>query len=80
MKDEGVEKTEEVKKLIRPGRAVRVDYGEGHRANRLLHIRAIVDEEQVVYRRWNRKLGWIYRVDEWGWFEVLAEEGRLKGK
>ncbi len=47
MKEEGVDKTNKlkVKELIQPGRAVRVDYGEGHRMNGLLHIRAIVDEE-----------------------------------
>lgn len=69
-----------LKALIQPGRAVRVNYGPGHRANGLLHIRAIVDEDQVVYRRWNKRLGWIYRVEEWYWFELLYETGRLKAK
>lgn len=71
--------TDKLKALIKPGRAVRVDYGEGHRANSLLHIRAIVDDEQVVYRRWSKKLGWVYGVKEWYWFELLYETGRLKG-
>lgn len=36
----------------------------------LWHVRAIVDDDQVVIRAWNRRLGWMYSVE---WLATVAE-------
>lgn len=56
---------------VKPGATLRLFWGEGHPGNRLIHIRAIVDDEYVVYRWWSRRNGWLYKI-EWGhWFEMV---------
>lgn len=51
--------------MLQPGRAVRLDYGPGNPNNGLWHIRAIIDDEFVVYRVWwKHKRRWEYKV-EW---------------
>ena len=65
--------------LIKPGSKLYIDYGEGNRNNRLIHIRAIVDDEWVVSRRWlKHKRRWHYEVEDIFWYEMLHENGRLK--
>lgn len=65
---------EKLKTLLMPGKKVRIFYGDGNVNNQIRHIRAIVDEEQVVYRVWTHSRGWYYKV-EW----VLGFEITLKG-
>ena len=67
--------------LLVPGRAVRLDYGIDNRLNCLRHIRAIVDDEQVVYRVWNAKNGWQYFVSDrysfyWRWTKGYLTKAR----
>lgn len=70
---------QEVLDLLKPGRSVRINYGKGHPASRLLHIRAIVDDYQVVYREWIRRKGrWLYSVDSIGYFEVANKMNLLE--
>lgn len=59
------------------GDRYRIDYGKGNFANKLIHIRAIVDNEYVVYRYW-RHLEWIYKLEDTTFFEVGAESGHIK--
>lgn len=69
---------EELVEMVRVGKKVQVFYCPGHRHNELRHIRAIVDEEYVVYRVWSRhRQGWLYRVEWLYEFYLKWENGRL---
>lgn len=61
---------------ITPG-VYRLRYWPGNPHNGLLHVRAIVDEEWVVYRQW-RRLRWDYRIEHTSWFEIRAHAGHLQ--
>jgi hypothetical protein len=58
--------------LLAPGVALRLDYGPDNVNNKIRHIRAIVDDDEVVYRVWSyRRQRWAYQVeDRYGlWYE-----------
>jgi len=64
---------------IQPGRSFREDWGEGNPNNRVIHIRAIVDDDYYVYRCWSKsKQRWIYNVDSVIWFRMLCKDGVLE--
>ena len=67
-----------LEEIIQPGHAVRVFYNPGNINNRLIHIRAIVDEDQVVFRWWSKhKQCWIYQVEDMYYFTLRHNDGRL---
>lgn len=44
-----------------------------------LHVRAIVDDQQVVVRRWSRgKQSWIYEVEDRYYYELAYREGTIQ--
>jgi hypothetical protein len=50
--------------LLQPGVALRLNYGPGNVNNERRHIRAVVDDIQVVYRVWSRRRQrWVYQVE-----------------
>jgi hypothetical protein len=59
--------------LITPGDSYRV-------VKRLYHVRAIVDDDQVVVRCWSRKWGgvWSYSVKQLDVLEILLADGTYK--
>ena len=60
------------------GKSFRIFYGKDNVNNRIVHIRAIVDDEMIVFRWWSRqKQGWIYEVQHLYFFE-LRNDGRLR--
>lgn len=61
---EGNEYPIELLNILQPGNKVRV-YGHPRKSkNTLFHIRAVVDEEYVVYKVWSRrKQYWVYGVE-----------------
>lgn len=61
--------------MLQPGKKVKVFYGEKNINNETRHIRAIIDEEYIVYRVWYRS--WHYRVEHRYDFELKYESGRL---
>jgi hypothetical protein len=65
--------------LLQPGNKVRRSYGKKNPNNCLMHIRAIVDGEWIVYRVWwKSKQYWRYRI-EWRYrFELDYEKGALE--
>ena len=66
-------------KLIQPGSKLYIDYGKGRIHNRIIHIRAIVDDEWVVSRTWwKSKREWHYDIDHIMRFEMMQEAGNLK--
>lgn len=72
----GVENEEEstAPGYIKPGAVIRMFLVEGNRYNGLMHIRAIVDGDQVVYWEWSRRRGRQYRVkwieEFYGWHDL----------
>lgn len=40
-----------------------------YKGTRLCHVRAFVDDDQVVIRSWSRRKGWCYEVYDTGAFE-----------
>ena len=67
--------------MIAPGCVVRQEYDPDNINNQVRHIRAIVDDDQVVYRVWNtRTQRWLYRIEScYGlWYEW--QQGVLKRK
>lgn len=67
---------EEVNEMLVPGNIIKIvlprkDY-------QLRHIRAIVDDEYIVYKVWSkRKQYWFYFVDWWYKFYLEKEKGVL---
>jgi hypothetical protein len=61
---------DELMALLQPGRKVRMNYGVGNPNNELRHVRAIVDDDQIVYRVWQYRR-WIYHV-RWAYAFLLA--------
>lgn len=62
---------------IFPDVALRLFYRPGSPRNCIIHVRAIVDGKQVVWRRWSRKWGgyWDYGVSP----AFLLEEDLIGG-
>lgn len=62
---------------IAPGKSFRIDGGEYRDLK--LHIRAIVDDSQIVFRYWNRyKQCWRYEVKSTFYFELLIQHDMIK--
>ncbi len=73
-----LEYSQELLDMLQPGKAVRIFYNEGNINNQIRHIRAIVDDEYVVYRvRHYGKQNWSYRVRGMHRFQVTFENGNL---
>ena len=60
--------------IIKVGEKYRWFCGEGNPNNKTIHIRAIVDSAQIVYKQWSRrKQYWVYVVVDDFWFDINAE-------
>lgn len=63
------------------GQTLQVNFGKGNPNNRTAHVRAIVDDEYVVVRRWSaRKRYWQYEVEHASYYEAIFKAGHLKVK
>ena len=43
------------RRKVKEGYTYRIFYGKGNRNNRRIHVRAIIDQHQVVYAQWSRR-------------------------
>lgn len=69
----------ELDKLLVPGTSFSVYYNKGNLNNRQVHVRAIVDDEYVVYRVWFKSKGYFrYNVERIHYFDVLLRNGRIR--
>lgn len=60
--------------VLQIGKSVRVNFGEGNTRNQTRHIRAIVDDDHIVYRVWSKsKQRWIYHIAQRYEFEIIQE-------
>lgn len=67
-----------LKRLVVPGRKVRIFFNKGNVNNRTAHIRAIVDEDQVIYRYWEKGTQrWVYMIESFYYFKLLFQGGNL---
>lgn len=65
--------------MITTGSVLRINYGEGNVNNCTVHICAILEGQQVIYRRWLRsKKNWHYMTESMNYFKSLADNGNLK--
>jgi hypothetical protein len=66
---------------VKPGVSFRVFYGEGNVNNKKLHIRAVVDDDYVVLRKWSKsKQRWFYLVEDCYYFYFNKDQFIEKGK
>lgn len=69
----------EVLDMVQPGKAVRLAFPPPNVNNEIRHIRAVVDDECVVFRVWlKHKKRWVYRCDDLIYYQILWREGFLK--
>ena len=64
---------------MQPGTKWRLDFGEGNPNNKLIHVIAIVDEQEIVYKTWwKHKQVWHYAVESAYTFWLCYIDGALK--
>lgn len=58
---------------LKPGKSFRIRYDNKNNVNnRVIHIRAIVDDEMIVFRQWSRRRQrWIYAIEHLYYFELI---------
>lgn len=62
-----------------PGKSLERFYNDGNINNAILHVRAIVDADIVVYRVWvRRRQVWSYRVEVLQDLHYMWERGTLR--
>ena len=70
----------ELRELLNPGKTIRFFYGKGKPANKVCHIREIVDGDYVVFRSWSRvSQSWNYDIKHWMYFQIPFDSGNLTG-
>lgn len=67
----------ELREILQPGNTVRIVHGLKNPNNRLVHIRAVVDEDYIVYSWWNIGRGWQYKLESIWYFYFCHKDGRL---
>ena len=73
-----MEYSDELIKLIQPGNKVELFAGDDNPYNDIYHIRAIVDEQIVVYRTWSKaEQRWRYGIDSLYTFKMYCTNGWL---
>jgi hypothetical protein len=71
--------TKEVLDLVKVGNKLKVFYNEGNSNNETIHIRGIIDKDQVIVRKWiNHCKDWKYRIEWIYWFEILLKDKQVK--
>lgn len=64
-----------LERLVMPGAKVKLFFGDGNINNATLHIRAIIDEDQVVFKRWlKHKQYWLYEVKDMYFFQLRLDQ------
>ena len=76
---------QEAREIMQPGNTVREFWGEGNPNNMLMHVRAIVDDDWLVFRWWSySRKTWQYAIRWIYFFYLLHKNGILtvtrKGK
>ncbi len=65
--------------VVEVGKKYRLFWNDNNLNNKTIHIRAIVDEYGVVYKKWSRyKARGVYAIDDISYFSTLKEQGVMK--
>lgn len=65
--------------MLVPGAVIKLDYGENNPNNKTMHVRAIVDDDMIVYRVWSQsKQIWRYHVEGVYFFTLGYSKDYLK--
>ena len=67
----------DIKKYLKPGVTVKIKSSATDARIYTYHIRAVVDNDWIVYRRADKRFGWRYFIEDIGWFELVHENGRM---
>lgn len=68
-----------LREMIQVGNKLKIDYGKNNFNTKIIHIRAVIDDWQVVYSSWSkRKQYYKYYIESVYSFFWDLEEGRLK--
>jgi hypothetical protein len=81
MKDEPIEdraQSTEKKALavLLPGIVFRI-YKRPNPNHAVCHVRAVVDDQYIVYRVWSARRRWLYQIRDAYYFGLLIENGNL---
>lgn len=72
------ESLDAVKEILQPGKSITL-YPNHAISERKIHIRAIVDDNYVVHRRWSpSKKCWHYAIDNLYYFSILYRGKHIK--
>jgi hypothetical protein len=63
---------------LQVGDKVRFYFNDGNPNNKTVQIRAIVDENKIVVRRWHGFAGWSYWVENQFYFDICEKHGEAK--
>jgi hypothetical protein len=69
---------EEVRQIVQPEKKVRLTFGtlSDDPSTEVWHIRAVVDDKQVVYRVWQGKR-WVYQMQSLYYCHLMWRDGHL---
>jgi len=63
---------------VNPGEKYKIFYNKNNINNKVIHIRAIVDDYQIICRHWSRyKQRWIYTIENEYYFYLLNESDSI---
>jgi hypothetical protein len=63
---------------IKVGDSFKIDYGPKNSNNKVIHIRALVDDEYYVFRWWSkRRQRWIYDIETIDALRFIDKENAL---
>ena len=55
--------------MIKVGTKLKLFFNKDNVNNKLMHIQAIVDDDYIVYKYYNKSKGWKYVIEHRFWFE-----------
>ena len=69
---------DELLKMIKPDNMLKIHYGEYNINNALINIRAIIDDEQIVFKaKYEGSHKWKYCIESWYYFLFRFKLGKL---
>lgn len=64
--------------LLQPGKKIRLHYSDGNVNNKVLEVRAVVDEDYIVVRTWREtRKDHRYYVEHRAYFDVHYDGGNM---
>lgn len=64
-------------KDIKIDNSFEIYYEDNHFMNRIIHIRAIVDKDKIVFKQHSKRKGWRYQIEYNYFFKLLIKHKHL---